>query len=98
MFYQGKLTILSISWGHKTGEGEWNDVTSVSYNPTIALGNKYLPSFLFKERLSIETYVSASYSMFTHEDGVITFRDDEGEAQGGNEMQSQFNLFIGFDF
>ena len=36
--------------------------------------------------------------MFTPEDGDITLRDDEGEAQGGNEIQSQFNIFIGFDF
>ena len=98
LFYQGELTIFSISWGHKTGEGEWNDVTSVSYDPTVALGYKYVPSFLFQERLFIETYVGASYSMFTPEDGDITLRDDEGEAQGGNEIQPQFNLFIGFDF
>ena len=98
LFYQGELTIFSISWGHKTGEGDWNDVTSVSYDPTVALGYKYVPSFLFKDRLFIEAYAGASYSMFSPEDGEITLRDDEGEAQGGNEIQPQFNLFIGFDF
>ena len=47
LFYQGELTIFSISWEHKTGDGEWNDVTSYSYDPTVVLGYKYLPSFLF---------------------------------------------------
>ena len=98
LFYQGELTIFSISWGHKTGEGDWNDVTSFSYDPTVALGYKYVTSFLFKDRLFIEAYAGASYSMFSPEDGEITLRDDEGEAQGGNEIQQQFNLFIGFDF
>ena len=73
-------------------------MTSFSYDPTVTLGYKYVPSFLFKDRLFIEVYAGASYNMFSPEDGEITLRDEEGEAQGGNEILPQFNLFIGFGF
>ena len=32
------------------------------------------------------------------EDGDVTLTSDEGEKEGGNEFEPDFNLFIGFNF
>ena len=98
LFYQAQLRIMMISWGYKSGNNDWTDVNSTFTDPGIMLGYRYVPSFIFKEKLFIEAYAGGIYSMFKPEDGDVTLIDDEGEKQGGNEFLPDFNLYIGFYF
>ena len=98
LFYQAQLRMLMISWGYKSGNNDWKDVNTTITDPGIMLGYRYVPSFIFKGRLFIEPYVGGTYSMFKPEDGDVTLIDDEGEKQGGNGFEPEFNLYIGFYF
>ena len=98
LFYQAQLRMLMISWGYKSGNNDWKDVNTIITDPGIMLGYRYVPSFIFKERLFIEAYAGGTYSMFKPEDGDVTLTSDEGEKEGGNEFEPDFNLFIGFNF
>ena len=98
LFYQAQFRMMMISWGYKSGNNDWKDVNSTFTDPGIMLGYRYVPSFIFKERLFIEAYAGGTYSMSNFEDGDVTLTDDEGEKQGGNVFEPDFNLYIGFNF
>ena len=98
LFYQAHLRMMMISWGYKSGNNDWKDVNSTITEPGVVLGYRYVPSFIFNGRLFIEPFVGGYYSMSKLEDGDVTLTSDEGEKQGGNEFEPDFNLFIGFNF
>ena len=98
LFYQAQFRMMMLSWGYKSGNNDWKDVNSTFTDPGIMLGYRYVPSFIFKERLFIEAYAGGTYSMSNFEDGDVTLTDDEGEKQGGNFFEPDFNLYIGFNF
>ena len=98
LFYQAQLRIMMFTWGHKSGDNDWKDVNSTFTDPGIMLGYRYVPSFIFNKRLFIEAYAGGTYSMSNLEDGDVTLTDDEGEKQGGNLFEPDFNLYIGFNF
>jgi len=98
LFYQAQLRIMMFTWGHKSGDNDWKDVNSTFTDPGIMLGYRYVPSFIFNERLFIEAYAGGTYSMSNLEDGDVTLTDEEGEKQGGNLFEPDFNLYIGFNF
>ena len=98
LFYQAQLRILMLTWGYKSGNNDWKDVKTTITDPGIMLGYRYVPSFIFNGRLFIEPFVGGYYSMSKLEDGDVTLTDEEGEKQGGNDFEPDFNLFIGFNF
>ena len=98
LFYQAHLRMMTISWGYKSGNNDWKDVNSTITEPGVVLGYRYVPSFIFNGRLFIEPFVGGYYSMSKLEDGDVTLTDDEGEKQGGNFFEPDFNLYIGFNF
>ena len=98
LFYQAQFRMMMISWGYKSGNNDWKDVNSTFTDPGIMFGYRYVPSFIFKGRLFIESLVGGTYSMSNFEDGDVTLTDDEGEKQGGNVFEPDFNLYIGFNF
>ena len=98
LFYQAQLRMMILSWGHKSGNNDWKDVNSTFTDPGIMLGYRYVPSFIFKERLFIEAYAGGTYSMSNFEDGDVTLTDEEGEKQSGDGFEGDFNLYIGFYF
>jgi len=98
LFYQAHLRMMTISWGYKSGNNDWKDVNSTITEPGVVLGYRYVPSFIFNGRLFIEPFVGGYYSMSKLEDGDVTLTDDEGEKQGGNVFEPDFNLYIGFNF
>ena len=98
LFYQAQLRLLMMSWGYRSGNNDWKDVNTSITEPGVVLGYRYVPSFIFNGRLFIEPFVGGYYSMFKPEDGDVTLTDDEGEKQGGNAFEPDFNLYIGFNF
>ena len=98
LFYQAQFRMMMLSWGYKSGNNDWKDVNSTFTDPGIMFGYRYVPSFIFKGRLFIEPLVGGTYSMSNFEDGDVTLTDDEGEKQGGNLFEPDFNLYIGFNF
>jgi len=98
LFYQAQFRMMMLSWGYKSGNNDWKDVNSTFTDPGIMFGYRYVPSFIFKGRLFIESLVGGTYSMSNFEDGDVTLTDDEGEKQGGNVFEPDFNLYIGFNF
>jgi hypothetical protein len=98
LFYQAQFRMMMISWGHKSSDSDWKDVSSIFTEPGVMLGYKYVPSFIFKGRIFIEPFVGGTYSMSKTEDGDVTLTGDDGEKQGGNEFMPDFNLYIGFSF
>tara|TARA_Y100000590_G_scaffold385891_1_gene458297 strand:- start:106 stop:744 length:639 start_codon:yes stop_codon:yes gene_type:complete len=98
LLYQAQLRMMMLVWGYKSSNNDWKDVNTIWTEPGIMLGYKYVPSFIFKERLFIEAYAGGTYSMSKPEDGNVTLTDQDSEKQGGNNFQPDFNLYIGFNF